>query len=160
MPGLGHFGFGFGVKRLVPGVPLWLLLITSDLLDFLSMIFEYTGTNQGWSHGLLPSLLWTGLAVSLAGLISRDPKVAGVFGFLVFSHWLLDFIAWPMTYLFPESTGLPLILVGSPEVGLGVSSTLVGTLLMEFVPIAIGLGLYIPFFRKTRTERQRNTISP
>ena len=51
MAGLGHLGFGFAAKPVARKVPLWVLLISTELLDLLwGLYFSLqveTGTDGG-----------------------------------------------------------------------------------------------------------------
>jgi hypothetical protein len=41
------------------------------------------------------SALWSAVAALLAARLYRNLRAGAVVGFLVFSHWLLDFLMWP-----------------------------------------------------------------
>ena len=155
MPGLGHLGFGFVAKPVAPKVPLWVLLICSELLDFISIFFIITNIEDTWhSHGLFMAGIYSLIAMVVAGFISRNPRTSLLIGFVVFSHWVLDFIAWPMTYIFPDSsTRPPLLFDDSPHVGLGVSSTLFGLLIMEIGPNLVGGVIYLRYLKKRARKK-------
>lgn len=147
MAGLGHLGFGLAAKKFIPNTPLWFLLLMSEFLDILSIIFMYTSVDQGFSHGMVMAVTWSVLSGFAAAYLSRDRRVGYVIGGLVFSHWGLDYLAWPMTYIFPDSIGLPILLEDSQLIGLGLGGTLIGVVLLELGPILVGSLLYFQAMR-------------
>ena len=104
MAGLGHLGFGFAIKPLVPKVHILVLLTATELIDILWGVFYFTGIDSNnvgtdsspWSHSLFMSVIWSFLAALLAARIYHDRHSGIVIGFLVFSHWVIDFITHPM----------------------------------------------------------------
>jgi hypothetical protein len=164
--GPGHFGIGFAVKPAAPKVPLWVLLLATELLDLLCFVFialgvEKTGVSrvtasQGiifesigdipWSHGLFMSIVWSLLAASITFLFVRDRKSSAAVGIAVFSHWVLDFIV--------HGPDLPLFFSGSPKVGLGLwtsGSGLIISAILELVILAGGITIYV-ITRKRQTK--------
>lgn len=165
--GPGHLGIGLAAKPVAPEVPLWVLLVASEVLDLLSFGFIALGVertsitltdfNQGmrtitqssipWSHGLFMSLVWSLLFGALAYLIYRDRRTSAVLGLVVFSHWVLDFIVHP-----PH---LPLLFDGSPQVGLGLWTSgpgLILSVVLEFVLLAGGLAIYLAARKRNRKQ--------
>ena len=121
MPALAHIGIGFATKRLAPQIPLWALLLSAMFIDLLSFIFLFAI----WiSHGLFMSVIWTIIAMLITALITiriNSKNEQGktnksiswnminlhttlTVGLLVFSHWVLDFIGWPMSVIDPSAT--------------------------------------------------------
>ena len=47
MAGLGHIGFGFAAKPFIPRVHLVVLLIASELIDILWVLFYFSGIDRG-----------------------------------------------------------------------------------------------------------------
>jgi membrane-bound metal-dependent hydrolase YbcI (DUF457 family) len=164
--GPGHFGVGFAAKTVAPKAPLWMLLVASEALDLLSFGFvalgiEKVGTSQTdfeqglrmitpgsvpWSHGLLMSLVWSVLVAGVVYLISRDRRMSGILGLVVFSHWLLDFIVHP-----PD---LPLFFAGSAQSGLGLWTSGPGLILSIFLEVGLlagGIAIY-------QVGRKRNMV--
>jgi hypothetical protein len=156
--GPAHFAIGLAAKPAVPKAPLWILLIASEVLDLLCFGFvaadiehlgiSSTSIDQGvkvivpglvpWSHGLLMSVVWSIIAAVMAYIILREGRASGMVGLVVFSHWLLDFIVHP--------ADLPILLIGSPSVGLGLWTTGPGLILsgvLEITLLAGGTAIYI-----------------
>ncbi|MBN1966168.1 MAG: hypothetical protein JW910_16090 [Anaerolineae bacterium] len=100
-----------------------------------------------WSHGLLMSIVWSVVAAVIAYLLSRNRWTSSAIGLAVFSHWLLDFIVHPAE--------LPLLLAGSPEVGLGLWTSgpgLIASAILEVVLLAGGIAIYL-FYRRQAASR-------
>ena len=176
MPALAHLGIGFVTKRFVPQIPLWVLLISSMVLDILSGIFIFAI----WiTHGLFMSVIWSIIAVLITTLITfhLKPKkgqhkkenltiwsleisqVSMIIGLLVFSHWILDFIGWPMSIIDSNATGVPLLFDDSVNIGLGVYSTWFGALLMDIGVFVMGLVVYIHYIKKIKKIKVTDEIS-
>ena len=71
-----------------------------------------------------------------------------IFGLVVFSHWVLDFIA--------HSHDLPLLFNGSTLVGLGLESSIIVGIIMEFSMLAVGVAIYI-LARKRKKSSMAST---
>jgi hypothetical protein len=133
-------------------------LVASEVLDLLCFGFMAVGMensgitsislDQGlkvvepaslpWSHGLFMSVVWSVVAAAIAYLLFRDRRASSMIGFVVFSHWILDFIVHP-----PD---LPLFLSGSPKLGLGLWTSGFGLILsgvLEVVLLAGGIVVYV-----------------
>ena len=127
---LGHFGIGLAVKRISPGISLLVLLpvsLTPDLLALPAIVFPHQVPDLvPWTHGLFMCFVIALSSAIIVAFINRHVRYAAVIGCLVFSHWLLDFISWPMF-----GRGLPVFFNGSPEIGLGLYSTSFGSIAGE-----------------------------
>jgi hypothetical protein len=108
-----------------------------------------SGTNP-WSHGLAMAAVWTLLSMVISAGVSRNRHTTSVVGLLVFGHWLVDFITKPMTALFPEDTGLPLLFEGSPTVGLGLYRSRRVANAVEYGSLAVGAALYLQTVKDTQ----------
>jgi len=162
MPALAHFGIGFAAKRLFPKIPLWGLLISVMAIDLLSGVFIFAI----WiSHGLFMSIVWSFIAMIITALIKmrqnsineqdkinkstkweiENLHVSMIIGLLVFSHWILDFIGWPMKAVYSSTTGVPIFFDDTVNIGIGVYSTLFGALLMDIGLFVLGFAIYIHY---------------
>lgn len=155
MAGLAHAGVGLAAKRVAPKTPLVVLVTAAYVIDIIWGIFFFAGIEHlSWSHGLLMALLWSLLAGVLAALVSHSRRSGLIIGLLVFSHWVVDFISHPMTAVFPEATGLPLLFENTPTVGLGVWRTQLGVNIGEYGTLLLGFVLYVLALRKIRREKK------
>ena len=156
--GPGHLGIALAARPIARKVPLWVLLVASEVLDllcfgFIALGIEKTGLSHTdfahgiteltsgvipWSHGLSMSVFWSLLAAAIAWLVYHNRRASIIVGLVVFSHWALDFIVHP--------ADLPLLFNGSPKVGLGLWSSGPGLLLSIFLEIGLlagGLAIYL-----------------
>ncbi len=123
--GPGHLGVGLAAKRIAPRTPLIVLLAASEVLDILCFVFIFAGLERAsenlelsyipWSHSLFMAVVWSIVAGAITFFFARDRRMSIVVGLVVFSHWMLDFIA--------HDPDLPLFFGGSPLVGLGLEWT-------------------------------------
>jgi len=127
MSGIAHLGIGFALKWADPKVKVIQLLVAVEACDLILIPlipFKLSvQTNMILTHSLIMSVLWSAIAIFLALLLRQKLKTACVYGFAVFSHWILDFITHPMGAVFggiPLPNDMPLFFKGSPLVGLGL----------------------------------------
>ncbi len=150
---LGHIGIGLASKRLVPGEPIVALVslaMMQDLLAVPCILLAESSFDAVWAtHSLLMSLVWAASAALLVWLFRHNLRIALVAGLLVLSHWIADFISWPMGF----GRGLPLLLKGSLEVGLGLYNTTIGSLIGEGAGLLLVL-IMVTQLRKYRAARQ------
>lgn len=149
----GHIGVALAAKPLAPKVSVGVMLVAATAIDTLCGVFTAFGlewvntttyeSHLAWSHGLFMSLVWTLLTLGIAWLVTKNWKMSIVIAGLVFSHWLLDFISHPMGMGKVLPNDLPLFFDGSPKVGLGLYSTVVGALISEFGLLAAGIFIYL-----------------
>ena len=149
---IGHFAAGFAGKRWVPKVSLGWLILAPFLLDLLWPLYSLAGIEHfriqtggapfhnlifdsyPWSHSLLMSV---GYAVALAilyGKATGDVRGGRVLGVLVVSHWIFDWVT--------HDPDLPLW-PGGPLTGLGLWRSIPGTVVVELLLFAAGVGLYL-----------------
>ncbi len=110
---VGHYGVAFAVKSERNQIPLWVLFLAVQLLDFLwapfvlfgiekvRMVPGITATNSldlyymPYTHSLVGTLIWSGAAFLIYKLV-RGAKTSNtaalIVAFAVFSHWILDLI--------------------------------------------------------------------
>ena len=165
MAGLGHIGFGFAAKPIAPKVHLLVLLVATELIDILWVVFYYTGIDRNrvgtdsspLSHGLFMSVIWSVLAAVIAVRIYHDRRSGIVIGLLVFSHWLIDFITHPMGAIFggtPLPPDLPLFFNGSSNVGLGLyNHSFITAIVFDIGMLLFGLVIYVVYRIKAEKKK-------
>jgi hypothetical protein len=110
---VGHYGVAFAVKTPRNKIPLWVLLVAVQLLDFLWAPFVLLGIEKvrfvpgitatnaldlyymPYTHSLIGALFWSAVAFAIYKIGWRNiasNSAALLVGFAVFSHWLLDLI--------------------------------------------------------------------
>ena len=154
MAGIAHLGIGLASSLLLPDVHVVILIICAYLLDIIFLGFMFAGLEQmpktdqvgeaPWSHSLFMAIIWSSLIFIIAIFLIQNLYTSMILGFLVLSHWVIDFIVSPMTYAFPNDTGKLLHpFGGSPKVGLGLMRTKLGVVLSEGVPLTLGVVIFI-----------------
>ena len=175
MPALAHLGIGLAAKRFFPQIPLWALLISVMAIDILAFFFLFAT----WiSHGLFMSVFWSFIAMLVVAIIkihlnskNEDKRKSStmwkieilhtsvIIGLLVFSHWVLDFIGWPMSVIDSNATGVPLLFDDTVNIGLGVYSTWIGALLMDIGVFVVGLADYLQYVKKVKKIKLIDEVS-
>ncbi len=128
-----HIGAGLLGKKFSAKVPIGGLVVVAFLPDILGLpavVFPDANLDLvPWTHGLSMCVIWAAMAGLVATWITHELRDGVVVGLLVLSHWVLDFISWPLLF-----TGrLPLFFSESPEVGLGLYSSVAGSIVGEIV---------------------------
>jgi membrane-bound metal-dependent hydrolase YbcI (DUF457 family) len=158
----GHFGLAAAVKAKSPDVPLWALMVGTQLLDilfvplFLSGAETIEGSGYGgalihaiYTHSLVGTLLLSLLA-GLLGWRLWGKKAGGVLAAVVFSHWLLDLIV--------HRADLPLLpgnLGELPVLGFGVWRIPALSIVLEAILIITGAILYFRYIVKDTRDKNR-----
>ncbi|WP_010491070.1 metal-dependent hydrolase [Paenibacillus elgii] len=148
----GHFGLAAAVKAKTSNVPLWALMLSTQLLDvvFVPLLLSgaetlepvagegYGGSliHADYTHSLVGALLLAILAGWGAGkLWGRRGGVA--VGSVVFSHWLLDLLVHRADMpLFPGDAG------GFPLLGFGLWQVPTVSIALESALVLLGAVLY------------------
>jgi len=162
MAALVHIAAGFASRPLSRKVPVWFLIIAAETLDILALLFWLLGVEKTgyfpWSHGLLMSAASSLAFGALSAAIFKSYRAGILAGLIVFSHWVIDFITHPMGAVFggkPAQPDLPLLLGGSPMVGLGLyNHSIVVAYAVEYGSMAIGIGVYVLFLIRQRSRRR------
>jgi membrane-bound metal-dependent hydrolase YbcI (DUF457 family) len=148
---IGHFGVGFGLKRMAPRASLGLLIMATVWADILWTVFLLLGWeharisvgNTRWtplelydypcSHSLVFMALWA-TALAVVYRACRPDLMGAIAVWIgVVSHWILDWLTHrPDMPLYPSG----------PKHGLGLWNSIAGTLIVELLLFAAGVGLY------------------
>jgi len=132
---VGHYGPGFAIKSARPEIPLWLLFVAVQVLDFASSILIIVGVkNMPYTHSLVVAMLWALGAILLSPLLGFGMVSAFWMGAAVFSHWVLDFLV--------HRPDLPLY-DDTMKVGLGLSSLPAIEFSLEGIFLYAGMALYL-----------------
>ena len=148
---IGHYAAAFAAKAAAPRAPLWTLMGAAQLLDIAFSGFLVAGLerfsvdpslpgNQAvlehmpWSHSLPAALGWSVLAAVLARLLDLPWRIGAVIGGVVFSHWILDWIAHR-----PDLA----LWFGGPKVGLGFWNLPVAEMALEVGLLAVAAAAWI-----------------
>jgi hypothetical protein len=125
---VGHYSVAFAVKSGKNKIPLWVLFVAVQLLDYiwatlvllgiekLRVIKGFTAGSMldsyfhPYSHSLITAILWSCVAAivykpicSWLGFVYTK-SAALIIGVAVFSHWILDLIAHPRDLAIYDNT--------------------------------------------------------
>jgi membrane-bound metal-dependent hydrolase YbcI (DUF457 family) len=164
----GHFGLAAAVKSREPQIPLWALMLSTQLLDVLFVplvllnIESYEpvpGTDGGYgnliihadyTHSLVGALLIS-LVAMIVAMIPWGRRNGLIIGAVVFSHWILDLIVHrgDMPVLPGNAGNLPLL-------GLGLWAIPWLSIALELAIVLVGSFLYYHAAMRSavRAERQ------
>jgi FtsH-binding integral membrane protein len=155
---IGHFALGLAAKRVTPRTSLGMLLLAPAFADLLWPVFlllgwehvSFTPSSDPFlnltfdsypiSHSLLTLAVWGVLLALLYAWRTRYTAGAVMAGFLVLSHWVLDWVTHR-----PDMPVWP----GGPRVGLGLWNSVAGTIAIEGLMFIAGT---IVYFRTTRAK--------
>lgn len=153
---IGHFGLGFGAKRVLPAVSLGILFLAVQLADLLWPTLVLLGIEEfrilpgatkvtpldfvhyPYSHSLLTLVGW-GALLGIGYVLLRRARIStGSTGLtlavLVVSHWVLDVVT--------HRPDMPLTPGGPERMGLGLWNSVPGTLVVELILFLGGAALY------------------
>jgi hypothetical protein len=155
---VGHYSVAFAAKTEQNKIPLWVLFIAVQFLDYvwatlvllgiekLRVIKGFTAGSMldsyfhPYSHSLITALVWSTIAALVYktfcnrhGCLYRN-SAALIVGVAVFSHWLLDFIAHPRDLPIYDNT---------LKVGLGMWNYRDPEFALEIALLAGGIVLYL-----------------
>jgi hypothetical protein len=155
---VGHYSIAFAAKSGKNKIPLWVLFIAVQFLDYiwatlvvlgiekLRVIKGFTAGSMldsyfhPYSHSLITAILWSCVAAIgytlLCGWLGYTYKksAALIVGVAVFSHWLLDLIAHPRDLAIYDNTW---------KVGFGLWNYRDPEFALEIALLAIGIVLYL-----------------
>jgi hypothetical protein len=155
---IGHYSVAFAAKSEKNKIPLWVLFIAVQFLDYIWATLVLLGIEKvrvikgftagsmldsyfhPYSHSLIAAVLWSVAAVigykvfcSRHGcLYSKSAPL--IVGLAVFSHWILDLIAHPRDLAIYDDTW---------KVGFGLWNYRGLEFALEVVLLAIGIVLYL-----------------
>jgi hypothetical protein len=152
---VGHYSVAFALKSEKNKIPLWVLFIAVEFLDYiwatlvllgiekLRVIKGFTAGSMldsyyhPYSHSLIAALIWSALAAIVYKKFwqARASNFASLLvGLAVFSHWILDFIAHPRDLAVYDNTW---------KVGLGLWNYRGLEFGLEVALLAGGIVLYL-----------------
>lgn len=159
---IGHAAVGFASKAGVPRASLGWLFAAPFLLDLLWPVFLLLGIERAtiergansfltfsfdsypWSHSLAMAVVWALVYGAFAHFFTGSAKVGWVSALGVVSHWICDAIV--------HHPDLPLWPGSSIFVGMGLWTSVAGTLAVEVPMFGAGLWLY------TRVTRPKDGV--
>ena len=155
---VGHYSVAFACRTERNKIPLWVLFIAVQFLDYiwatlvllgiekLRVIKGFTAGSMldsyfhPYSHSLITAILWSVVAAISYRPVCRwlgyaySKSVAVIIGLAVFSHWILDLIAHPRDLAIYDNTW---------KVGFGLWNYRDPEFALEIALLAAAIGLYI-----------------
>ena len=155
---VGHYSVAFASRTEHNKIPLWVLFIAVQFLDYvwatlvllgiekLRVIKGFTAGSMldsyfhPYSHSLIAGILWSGVAaLGYKGLCrwrghGCTKSAALVVGVAVFSHWILDLIAHPHDLPIYDNTA---------KVGFGLWNYRDPEFVLEIALLVLGIVLYL-----------------
>ena len=155
---VGHYSVAFAARSEKNRIPLWILFIAVQFLDYiwatlvllgiekLRVIKGFTAGSMldsyfhPYSHSLIAAILWSCLAaIGYKPICSRlgfvyTKSAALIIGVAVFSHWILDLIAHPRDLAIYDNTW---------KVGFGLWNYRDPEFALEIALLAVGITLYL-----------------
>jgi hypothetical protein len=153
---VGHYSVAFAIKSERNRVPLWVLFIAVQFLDYIWATLVLLGVEKlrvikgftagsmldsyfhPYSHSLITAIAWSAFAaIAYKALCSwlgysYEKSAALLVGLAVFSHWILDFIAHPRDLPIYDNrwkVGFGLWNYRDPEFGLEIAMLAAGIIL-------------------------------
>ena len=152
---IGHYAAAFAARAVKPAVPLWLLFVAVQLVDFAWAAFIIAGVehvriepglmaasnldlyHMPWTHSLVAAIVWSIAAGAVYMVIRRGGSalMAGIIvAAAVFSHWLADLIVHaPDLAIYP----------GGPKVGFSLWNSLLWSQVLEVGLLLVGFAIYM-----------------
>ncbi len=160
---IGHFAVGLAAKKASPKINLGILFIACQLLDLIWPVLVLIGLEKvsvdhsatvvtplnfsyyPYSHSLFSSVLYSLILGFIAWKIFKSLKTGIVFGLVVLSHWVLDFLT--------HRPDLPLFF-DNVKVGLGLWNSTAGTFIVEVILFIGGIVFYLMSSPLTSQKRK------
>ena len=141
----GHIGIALAGKGFKSTIPMWLLVLATQLPDWADAAVcsaGSAGTSEMWSHSL-PAVAVLGLVLAISYFASsRDIAAASLIAMIVVSHAIADY-----------ATGLKPTWPGGPHIGLELYHRPMMDFVVEGVVIVIGWMIY----RRSLAPEKRQT---
>jgi len=167
----GHFGLAAAVKGRQPQVPLWSLMLATQLMDVvfiglylagIETIENVPGTSGGYgnviihadyTHSLVGALVLSLIAFIVAA-IPWGMRNGIIIGAVVFSHWILDLVVHRGDMpILPGSMN-----AGLPYLGFGLWQIPWLAALLELVLCVVGAYLYYHAAMRTAVVAERQDL--
>lgn len=155
---VGHYSVAFSAKTEQNRIPLWVLFVAVQFLDYIWATLVLLGIEKlrvikgfmagsmldsyfhPYSHSLMMAILWSGVAAVVYKPLctwlgyTYTKSAALIIGLAVFSHWILDLVAHPRD--------LP-IYGNTAKVGFGLWNYRDPEFALEIALLAGGIALYL-----------------
>jgi membrane-bound metal-dependent hydrolase YbcI (DUF457 family) len=163
---IGHFGVGFGAKKIDTKPSLGTFFLAAQFADLLWPFLLILGIEKveikpgisamnpldfvhyPFTHSLLFIIIWGVLFGAVYFFFKKNIKSAILLGVLVVSHWVLDLIVHiPDLPLFPGS---------AVKVGFGLWNSIAATVIVEGLIFIVGIYFYL---RSTKAKNKKGVFA-
>ncbi len=155
---VGHYSFAFACRTERNRIPLWVLFVAVQFLDYiwatlvllgiekLRVIKGFTAGSMldsyfhPYSHSLIMAVIWSVVAAFVYKTVcsryscQHSKSAPLIIGLAVFSHWILDLVAHPRDLAIYDNTW---------KVGFGLWNFRDPEFALEIALLAVGTGLYL-----------------
>jgi hypothetical protein len=155
---VGHYSIAFACRTERDKIPLWVLFVAVQFLDYIWATLVLLGTEKlrvikgftagsmldsyfhPYSHSLIMAVVWSVIAAlvykGVCGRYGRHYSGSAplIIGLAVFSHWILDLIAHPRDLAIYDNTW---------KVGFGLWNYRDPEFALEIALLAAGIALYL-----------------
>ena len=156
----------FFKKKMKKRIGIIICIIAAYFLDILAIIFTlckvdfylYKLTHIDgsiWSHSLIMALIWSFIFGFGYFLFKRNIVNSIVILLIVFSHWLIDLITWPLGCIYKNAPGLFLIWNNKITVGFGLYNSVFLAMLIEFISLIISILILINIYKKRNLKESK-----
>jgi hypothetical protein len=161
---IGHFGVALAAKKIDNKPSLGTMFFASQFIDLLWPLFLIFGLEKvliepgntaftplnfiyyPFSHSFVAVLGWSILFGAIYFLFRKNLKSSLLLGFLVMSHWILDFMT--------HRPDLPLLAGDGLKVGLGLWNSVAFTIIIEGLIFFTGAFLYLSITKAKNKKGQ------
>lgn len=161
---IGHFAVALGAKKVAPELNLGILFIACQLLDLIWPVLVLVGLERvsvdhmatvvtplnfehyPYSHSLLTAVVYSLGLGGLTAFVLKSRRSGILFGSVVFSHWVLDFVT--------HRPDLPIWFAG-PKVGLGLWNSTTLAVAVELSIFALSVWLYLQATPASNRKQKR-----
>ena len=133
----------------------------SDILAFFLSVFRldsilYQNTlldGSFWNHGLFMVMLISILLSVIYFIISKKKDDSLIVFLTILSHWLIDFITWPLGCIWTNAPGLMVYWNNNIRVGFGLYNNKTAMIITEALSLVMSLLFIISMSKKRKQYR-------
>ena len=144
-------------KKIKKQIGLITCIIAAYCLDILALIFTLLKIDSSlyklthidgsfWSHSLIMALIWSFLFSFVYYLFIRNIFNSYVILLIVFSHWIIDLLTWPLGCIYKNAPGLLLIWNNKITVGFGLYNSMYLAMSIEIISLIISIIILISIY--------------
>jgi len=135
-----HLGIGCVTKKYTNNISLFLCIIAAFLPDIILIPFSILNIDGiNWTHSLVMVIVFSIVFGIITYLINKDIKISIIICLLVLSHWIVDFISWPLVALIPNAGNIPIFFEKNSTLGLGLYRSKIIAYPIEIISLIISI---------------------